>query len=90
MGTAIRFSRRWAGLSEDEANRASSLIRKFSLPTELPENLDPKALLNALERDKKIQAGICHFVLLKSIGEPVIHPIPVKELRRRLKEIRND
>ena len=89
MRIAIGFSQRWAGLSEDQANRASSLVRKFGLPTELPEHLDSEALLNALERDKKIHAGICHFVLLKSIGEPVIHPIPVEELRRRLEEIRN-
>ena len=87
MGIAIRFSRQWAGLSEDEANRALSLTRKFTLPTELPENLDSETLMNALEKDKKIQAGICHFVLLSRIGKPIIHPIPVEELRRTLKNI---
>jgi len=84
MGVGIRFSRQWGGLSEDEAGRALSLIRKFDLPTEIPADLDSETLLDAMERDKKIQAGICHFVLLKRIGEPVIRPIPVEELRRSL------
>jgi 3-dehydroquinate synthase len=86
MGIAIRFSRQWAGFSEDEANRALSLTRMFSLPTELPEHLDSEALMNALEKDKKIQSGVCHFVLLSRIGKPIIHPIPVEELRRNLKK----
>jgi 3-dehydroquinate synthase len=87
MSVAIRFSRQWAGLSAEEADRASSLIRKFGLPTKLPENLDSETLLNALQRDKKIQAGICHFVLISKIGHPVIHPIPVETLRLSLEEI---
>jgi 3-dehydroquinate synthase len=87
MGIGIRFSRQWGGLSEYEAHRAMSLIQKFDLPTEIPGNLDPEALLRVLERDKKIQAGICHFILLKSIGQPVIQPIPVEELRRSLEKL---
>ena len=47
---------------------------------------DPESLLSALEKDKKIQAGICHFVLISNIGQAVIHSIPVEELQRRLEE----
>jgi 3-dehydroquinate synthase len=87
VGLAIRLSRQWAGLSEDNADRALNLIQKLGLPTDIPENIDPEALLVPLEKDKKIQAGICHFVLLAEIGRAAIHPIPVNELRESLTQI---
>ena len=87
MGLAVRLSRQWAGLSEDKADRALDLIQKLGLPTDIPQNIDPETLLVPLEKDKKIQAGICHFVLLAEIGRAVIHPIPVEELRQNLMQI---
>ena len=87
MGLALRLSRQWTGLSEDSADRALNLIQKFGLPTDIPENIDPEALLVPLEKDKKIQADICHFVLLEEIGRVAIHPIPVNELRQSLMQI---
>lgn len=87
MGLAVRLSRQWAGLSEDNADRALDLIQKLDLPTDIPQNIDPETLLVPLEKDKKIQAGICHFVLLAEIGRAVIHPIPVEELRQNLMQI---
>jgi 3-dehydroquinate synthase len=87
MGVAIRFSQQWAGLHKDEADRALDVIQRLGLPTELPENTNSEPLLAALEKDKKIQGGICHFVLLAEIGKAVIQPIPVKELRKSLSQI---
>lgn len=87
MGLAVRLSRQWVGLSEDNADRALDLIQKLGLPTDIPKNIDPEALLVPLEKDKKIQAGICHFVLLAEIGRAVIHPIPVGDLQKSLQKI---
>ena len=87
MGLAVRLSRQWAGLSEDNADRALDLIQKLGLPTDIPQNIDPETLLVPLEKDKKIQAGICHLVLLAEIGRAVIHPIPVENLRQELGNI---
>jgi 3-dehydroquinate synthase len=87
MGVAIRFSRQWAGLDRAEADRALGLIETMGLPTEPPPDLNGATLLAALERDKKIQAGICHFVLLAGIGCPVTQPIPLSELRRHLEGV---
>ena len=87
MGLAVRLSRQWVGLSEENADRALELIQKLGLPTDIPKNIDPEALLVPLEKDKKIQAGICHFVLLAEIGRAVIHPIPVGELQKSLQKI---
>ena len=86
MAVAIRFSQRWAGLTKDAADRALALIRNLGLPTELPGDIHSESLLSALEKDKKIQAGICHFVLIANIGQAVIHSLPVEELQRRLEE----
>jgi 3-dehydroquinate synthase len=86
MAVAIRFSQRWAGLTKDAADRALALIRNLGLPTELPGDIHSESLLSALEKDKKIQAGICHFVLISNIGQAVIHSLPVEELQRRLEE----
>jgi 3-dehydroquinate synthase len=87
MAVAIRFSQRWAGLTQDEADRALALIRNVGLPTELPRDIHPESLLSALEKDKKIQAGICHFVLISNIGHAIIHSIPVEDLRQSLTQI---
>jgi 3-dehydroquinate synthase len=84
MGVALRFSKQWTGLSQEQAKRATTVIEQVGLPTELPEDINTEALLSALEKDKKIQAGVCHFVLLSEIGRPVIHPIPIAELRQSL------
>jgi 3-dehydroquinate synthase len=89
MGIAIRLSQLWAGLTKDEADRALTLIQKLGLPTELPGDIHSESLLAALEKDKKIQGGVCHFVLLSKIGQPNVHPIPVEELHRSIKQVAN-
>jgi len=89
MGVAIRFSQKWAGLDQDEADRALRLIQRLGLPTRLPGDIHSESLLSALEKDKKIQSNVCHFVLICKIGQALIQPIPVEELRRRLEEIKN-
>jgi 3-dehydroquinate synthase len=89
MGIAIKFSQKWLGLDKDDATRGLALIHKLGLPVDLPRDVDPEPLLSALAKDKKIQQGICHFVLISEIGQAVIYPIPVEELRRSLKEIAN-
>ena len=88
MGIAIRLSQLWAGLTKDEADRALRLIQKMGLPTELPRDIDSESLLAAMQKDKKIQGGICHVVLLSKIGQPNIHPIPIKELKQNLENLR--
>ena len=87
MGVAIRFSQKWAGLDPDEADRALRLMQRLGLPTELPGDIPSELLLSALEKDKKIQGNICHFVLISQIGQAVIQPITVDELGQSLTQI---
>ena len=88
MGVAIRFSQKWAGLDRDDADRALRLILRLGLPSGLPEDIQSQLLLSALEKDKKIQGNVCHFVLIGKIGQAVIQPIPVEELKESLDQLR--
>ena len=71
MLAALGLSEKLAGLAPPEAARGGQLIRSFGLARPLPA-LDPRAVLSALALDKKRQADRVVFVLLKSLGEPVI------------------
>jgi 3-dehydroquinate synthase len=53
-----------------EHQQLASLISKLEIPS-LPD-LDEDVFYSVLEHDKKIRNGILHFVLLKTIGHPVI------------------
>ena len=62
-------------------------MQRLGLPTELPGDIPSELLLSALEKDKKIQGNICHFVLISQIGQAVIQPITVEELGQSLTQI---
>lgn len=87
MAVALRLSSRWGGLPWGETARALALTEAFGLPVEIPGSLDTDAIMGALDKDKKIQAGVCHFVLLAEIGRPVLRAVPLEELREELVEM---
>ena len=87
MGAAIRCSELWAGLERDQATRALGVIERLGLSTKIPAEVELEAVLASLERDKKIEGEVCHFVLLGKIGRPVVKAIPIRELRMELEEI---
>lgn len=55
-----------------ETQRQDTLIRKASLPTELPAQLEIEAILNTLQTDKKVKAGKVRFILPTRVGEVII------------------
>lgn len=57
------------------AARLRALLAAFDLPTGLPENVDPAALMEFMARDKKILGGRLNLVLVRRIGEGYIHPM---------------
>jgi 3-dehydroquinate synthase len=87
MAAAIRCSERWSGLERAQATRALKVIERLGLSTKIPPAVELEAVLASLERDKKIQGEVCHFVLLGKIGSPVVKEIPIRDLRRELDEI---
>ncbi len=71
MATAAEASRRMGWLSEVDVARARALIRAAGLPDVAPD-LGVDAYLEHMCRDKKVEGGKMHFVLLKKLGEATI------------------
>jgi 3-dehydroquinate synthase len=47
----------------------NGLISSYGLPSGVPDNLDPEALLRAMELDKKAVAGTLRFTLPEQVGK---------------------
>jgi 3-dehydroquinate synthase len=73
MLAACRISHRVGLLAADEVRRVHNLLRAAGLPTRLEHPVEQNKFLSAMKLDKKNAAGKSRFVLLKGIGNPVIH-----------------
>lgn len=58
--------------SATEAERQLALIQKAGLPTQIPADLDPEAILASLQTDKKVKDGKVRFVLPTQIGAATV------------------
>ncbi|MDB9313702.1 3-dehydroquinate synthase [Spirulina sp. CS-785/01] len=58
--------------SREDANRQKLLIEKAGLPTQIPADLDPEAILATLRTDKKVKDGKVRFILPTEIGKVTI------------------
>lgn len=65
-------------LNDTEFDKIKVLINKFNLPIEM--KLSFAEILPALTKDKKRVDDMINFILLKSIGEPIIHKFKSEEL----------
>jgi 3-dehydroquinate synthase len=80
MAGALDLSVQLAGLPPAEARWGGRLLEDFGLLRPLPP-LDPEAVLAALARDKKRREEGVVFILLRHLGEPVIHEeVPMSRL----------
>jgi len=52
--------------------RIVSILESVKLPTRIPSNLKPIDLLQAMQRDKKKQAGQLRFILIRGIGQVIV------------------
>lgn len=71
MVLAARFSARRGELSQAEADRVASAVKKVGLPSEISAlglNTDGAGLVAHMLHDKKMDAGTLPFVLLHGIG----------------------
>jgi 3-dehydroquinate synthase len=68
MIAALDLSVRLAGLPSDQAVRVKDVIIACGLPTTIPADLPTGAILAALARDKKFDAGAIRFVLTSKLG----------------------
>lgn len=72
MRAALFLSRRHAGLSAHDEKEVLDTLAALELPLVLPEGVDPAKALEHAATDKKFQAGQIRFVLLRSLGEPIL------------------
>jgi len=71
MVLAARLSARVAGLPAADAGRLAALLRRAGLPL-VPPRLPLVRWLELMSRDKKVEAGVIHFVLLEALGRAVV------------------
>ena len=70
MIAAGHLSMQKTNFSSEDCERLETAIRNLPLPK--LNDLNMKSIIETMKRDKKVQDGKIHFVLLEEIGEPVI------------------
>lgn len=68
MVLASRLSVRVGMLSQVESGEIEQTLKEFSLPTEVPPQLDRESMLKSITLEKKSRAGRTRFVLARAIG----------------------
>ncbi len=72
-------------LTQVEADRLKNLLQALQLPTEFI--VEPKALFDALKRDKKREGDGIHFVLLNNIGVSSVEKLTLIELESIINDL---
>ncbi len=73
-----------------EAKRQHALIQKAGLPTQLPSVLDIEAILDALQTDKKVEAGKVRFILPTQLGAAIVtDQVPADVIRQVLQQMQS-
>ena len=83
LAFAAKLSEHRGKLSTAERAEIISLLMKLGLPVKSETN--PKTIFKALLKDKKKETDHIHFVLMDGIGDVVVEPIPIQELKAFVK-----
>jgi 3-dehydroquinate synthase len=87
MVAASRLAQRLDRISAETTERQVRLLERFGLPT-AARGLDPDALVEAMQRDKKTRAGRLRFVLPRSIGRvELCDDVDVSAVRRVIADV---
>ncbi|MEW6033790.1 MAG: 3-dehydroquinate synthase [Chloroflexota bacterium] len=87
MVGAAMLSQRMGLVGPEVVAQHRSLLEKFRLPVSCPD-VERKAVLRAMELDKKVKEGAIRWVLLEGIGKAVLRSdVPVKHVREVLAEL---
>ena len=84
MVLATELSRQRGLLGKPEVGRIQRLLMSLNLPTHIDFN--PKAVIEALGKDKKREDERIKFVLLDDIGKAVVKEIAIDELAQWIQE----
>lgn len=85
MMAAAFFSEQLTGFSPAEKQRLKQLLEKYQLPT--AKDFDKAEVWKLLKMDKKRASNEMNFILLNSIGEAVIKPVPLTQLEELIQNL---
>lgn len=77
---AARLSLQKGYINSDDFERIQKALQDLGLPVTL--DFDKLKVLDALLKDKKREQDVIHFILLETIGDAVVEPIHVDELKK--------
>ncbi len=69
MCSAVDLALRLKIIKNKDVKRIKDLIKKYKLPTQIPEDIDVSDIINAMELDKKVKSKRLRFVLPEAIGK---------------------
>ncbi len=69
MSAAAELSLRLGTLSAESASRLRKMCAAWELPTRIPGEFPPEAIIRAMQADKKRIGNVIHFILPVKIGE---------------------
>lgn len=86
---AARISAKLSHFPTEDVTRIFDLLKLFSLPVQLPDDLDDAEILGAMKHDKKFEAGKIRFVLLRGLGDAFVSDaVTIDHLTRAVQELR--
>lgn len=68
MVMAAQFSERLGWMTKSDVDRLTGLIKRSHLPISPPKEMTSSQFIEAMSRDKKVEAGTLKLILLKSLG----------------------
>ncbi len=80
MMMAARLSAHYLGFSD--ADRLQNLLDRYGLPTQARYSM--KKAISVLRMDKKKQSGKIGYILLKKIGQALVHHLSFDQLEKQL------
>jgi 3-dehydroquinate synthase len=87
MMAAVRISRDLGLVDEEFVSRQQDLLRAFGLPVVAP-GLNVTAIMDAMQRDKKVVGGQMRFVVLEGIGRSTVRgDVPPEVVQRAVSSI---
>jgi 3-dehydroquinate synthase len=72
MVMAAELSKEHGWIDEADVNSIRTLLKKANLPVDPPKEISAERFSELMSIDKKVQDGVLHLVLMKSLGESVI------------------
>jgi 3-dehydroquinate synthase len=69
---AAELSQKHGWVSEKEVSSIRALLKKANLPIEPPAEISAEQFSQLMSVDKKVQDGVLHLVLMKSLGKSII------------------